>query len=266
MPINGTPVERPIPDESSLSVNVVTLRSAVGRLLGYGPGPSWNGGQLIDIMQVIHRGVRQFYHPPILRGETTAHAWTFLRPVATITTVADQGEYDLDAGFGGLVGTMTFTESSFRDAVQSTSENMIRTLRQKSDKRARPKYVGVRPKLQSPPNGQRFELAFWPIPDGVYSLTFQYSVNPEELSTDNPYPLGGMVHGETVLASCLAIAEQQLDNQQSRHYAAWMARLAASVAYDRNIQTPDYFGYNGNSDDRSVMTPRRYRRGEQEGW
>ena len=95
----------------------------------------------------------------------------------------------------------------------------------------------------------------------MYVLSYRKLILLNKLSQTNPYPLGGMQHGETILESCLSIAEQRLnDGQKGQHWQQFMTRLAASISYDRRSFTPGFLGYNadrsdcgGRSNDRTTI-------------
>ena len=56
-----------------------------------------------------------------------------------------------------------------------------------------------------------------------------------------------------ILQSCLAIAEQRFDDNDGPQYKRFIERLAASIIHDRNVSTPDYFGYNGDNSDNAFL-------------
>ena len=99
-------------------------------------------------------------------------------------------------------------------------------------------------------------MILWPTPDAIYTLTYRFIPHPDALTTAAPYPYGGAAHAETLIESCLAVAEQRMNHERGLHYAAFMDRLGASVAYDRR-QAPEFYGYCGdNSSDDSAWSPR----------
>jgi hypothetical protein len=66
------------------------------------------------------------------------------------------------------------------------------------------------------------------------------------LTDDQPYPLGGQLHGPGILAACLAVTEQRKTGAQGPAWDIFMTRLAANIArdYQRGARN---LGYNGNS-------------------
>jgi hypothetical protein len=53
----------------------------------------------------------------------------------------------------------------------------------------------------------------------------------------NEYPLGGVVHGETILEACLAAAEATLVDAEGVHSKRFMECLASSIRIDMGQQT-----------------------------
>jgi hypothetical protein len=114
--------------------------------------------------------------------------------------------------------------------------------------------MAIRPISSDGSNGQRFQLMLWPTPDAAYTVSYRYHALPAKLTASYPYPLGGEAHAETILASCLAVAEARQENNAGIHAANFMQRLQASIAYDKQINTPDVAGYNRDASDTVMMT------------
>ena len=93
--------------------------------------------------------------------------------------------------------------------------------------------------------GQRYELHVWPEPNATYTLHAKHN-QIQDTTSFNDYPLGGMAHGETILASCLATAELRIEDQRGIHWQNFMERLRASVHRDRVQFTPRSWGYNAD--------------------
>lgn len=236
--------------ESSLSITYDELRTEIGHFLSVGSTPSeWNADTVALVARIIKRGLRQFYIPPLLGREDLPHKWSFLEPTTTLSISADDYDYDLPDGFGSMRGTIiSYAAAEGGQPIKLIGEAELRRLRQQTDSSGKPLYAAVRPVYDSTldSEGQRWELIFWPTPDGNYTLSYSYLVNPDVINaTTNIYPLGGMAHGEAILESCLDIAELGSDDEIGIHHAKFMERLAASVGYDRR-QGPTFLGYNGD--------------------
>lgn len=342
---------------STLATTVLELRQEIQRYFGYGRNTLWstiNEDAQGDVLSALNRGMRQFYNPMPLPGESSAHEWSFLRGFSVVSTAApystgtitssgvtitgqdtsssDTTEptftasmvgrilyadgqareivsftnsdvivvdrafssnltstgspavgqtyeiwavaYDMPSDFGGLKGQITFEDGEGYSPLTLVNESAIRHMRsQESVFKSVPEYAALVPKTVATGTAsqQVSQLLVWPIPDQVYDLHFAYTVMTDRVYTsatdagmdtsDTYYPVGAMVHGETLLASCLAIAEQMMDefNNPGKMHAKYMERLASSISYDRRNALPDGFGYNFDNSDRNMATPSRRR-------
>lgn len=181
-------------------------------------------------------------------GDATCSGKTFAIP--------SNGNYRCPSNFGGVIGHMTFVEETQYRPIQMVGEGNIRELRQTSPKTGRPKYGATRPRQSDGANKQYWEFAIWPTPDRHYVLEYKYRARQQELSDGNPYPLGGPVHAETQLESCLYIAEQRNDDGGTGvHKNAFFRELMSSVEHDKQ-QGPDFFGYNSDGSTNSGSSGR----------
>ena len=174
----------------------------------------------------------------VVAGNATAVATTF--------SMTADGTYRLPDAFGGMEGNWTFATNEGHNPIPRVSEAQIRTLYIPGTATGRPQYGAVRPVQSDGSGGQRWEAYFWPTPDGTYNLSYQQVMLMDTLSAGYPYVLGGMVHTQTIIESCLAAAELRMNDGPGAHTAAFAVRLAASIAHDRRLG-PSYLGYNGDS-------------------
>lgn len=235
--------------ESSLSVGRPELRREVGRFLGIGRNPdNWSADEVTDVDDLINAGLRNFYFPEV-NGET--YEWSFLRPITTLTTVAGTSAYDLPDDYGAHFGRLTYPagSSTFYPPIPIISEEMLRSRAANLSTSSHPKVAAVRPKAYDATTGQRWEILFWPTPNAAYTLSYRYQANPSALSDSLPYALGGMKHAETILESCLAVAESRMDDAvTTQHQARFKSCLAMSVAQDRRNHTGEYYGQPADAD------------------
>lgn len=244
--------------ESTLSLSLTDLRKEVGWFwLGERTSSNWSSDETTQIDEIINSGLRQFYHPVPGPNAAKGHKWSFLEPTTTLATVADTENYTLSANFGGMIGPLTYANTDNRwFPIEITGENRIRILRQRdySETTTDPKLAAIRPISSDGGNGQRFQLMLWPTPDKAYTLSYRYHALPNKLTAAKPYPLGGEAHAETILESCLAVAESRMDNVAGIHSAAFQQRLAASIAYDQEMNTPERMGYNGDGSEAAMLS------------
>lgn len=182
-------------------------------------------------------------------------------------TITD-GVYALPTSFGGIEGDITLEAASGYMPVRQVGDDQIREMfLNTSIQTGVPAYFCVRP-WKNPgidrigSQGQigmytRYELVFFPRPDKVYRMSFRYLfVFPgvddwvgTGLATTDIHPPGMAYHHETMLASCLAVAEQYADSPNGEHRDYFAKRIAASVALDRKSAGAAYLGRNLDKSD-----------------
>ena len=257
------------------AIDHVTGTAAVGVGTSWTAGSSWVGRVI-----KINSDIREIAAVASTTSITLDRALSANIPDDSNTTAYEIWAlvYDLPDDFGGLRGSVSFYDGDGYIPLRLTNESNLRMLRSQNDTRKGvPEYAAITNKTvaSNTTTGQRFQLMVWPIPDAVYSLRHNYSVltdtvlsdsGGDEVVDDDPVPaatipVGGALHGDTIIASCLTVAEQLIDefNNPGKMQARYIERLAASVSLDRRSNLPDYFGYNGdNSDSQSFDPSRRY--------
>jgi hypothetical protein len=253
--------------ESTLSYKRVDLKASVGLFLGFGRGAdkgdtAWTTKQSALIDDIVASGEHQFYYPPPLQGASGSYDWSFLKPVASLTLPSGANTVRMPDDFGGFEGQVTVSAAAGQSyyPVDLTGVGSVYAQQSRLPSTAgRPQLCCLEPvKGTTMASGQRAQLRVWPLADAEYTLQFQYYVLPDAMTDATPYALGGMAHAETLLESCLAIAEQRLDDASGVHTAKFMERLAASVSLDRRNK-PQHLGYNGDrSDGRVPLERERY--------
>jgi len=176
-------------------------------------------------------------------------------------TISGQQDYDLPDNFGDIEGVLTFSSSSQGYiSIPTSSESELRRRRQFTTSSGRPVVAAVRPKSFDGSNGQRYELMLWPPPDSSYTLTYKYLAIPNALSDTYPYPMGGEIHAETILLSCLAAAEEYIEDDLGVKKSEYLDRLRTSIETDRQMITPETLGYNGDNSDTYYESDSRFKR------
>lgn len=253
--------------EPTLSLKKSEFEAEVGLFLGYGRGeefgdPEWSDQQTAAIESVVRSGLRQFYFPPPMDG--VSYDWSFLRPAKDLTLALAATAVDLPDDFGGFEGELTLQASDrVYCSVAITNEGVIDAYyAENADTTGQPRMAAVRPlRGTGSSRGQRFDLYVWPAADQAYTLRFQYYLVPDALTGTRPYAYGGAEHAETILESCLAIAEERLDDARAVHAMKFRERLAASISLDRRKKA-QHLGYNGDGSDNPWRVRRRDRRGD----
>ncbi len=162
-------------------------------------------------------------------------------------TVTADGSYRLPAAYGGIDGDMTFDPGAgYYQPLPIVGEGQIEALLQGNTSTGRPQFAAIRPLAPDATAEQKFDLWVYPIPDSGYTLHYRYFVLIDALTTAAAYPPGGMVHAETIKASCLAAAELHVDDVRGERRDYFMERLAASIEHDNRAHTAKTLGYNGD--------------------
>jgi hypothetical protein len=296
---------------ATLALTFNDLREQVAHFLGWGTDSNdWTADQTTSLAAIIKSGYSQFCFPS-LPPDGSSYPWSFLRPSATLATIApystgtitgvagvitlaggtfptntvtalaelvvagvayaiasrDSGTqitlvdtsvtiaggtsysivyslYDLPAAFGGLEGTMTYRPGANTSGghVEQVSAGELDRRRQASYATGKPTRLSVEAKTFDPTAGQAWRARLLPAPDAVYQLFYRYNVIPVALDGTNLYPVGGPIHAETLLESCLAVAEQRMDDNASLHTQKFMERLGVSIELDRLMGARDYLG------------------------
>lgn len=237
----------------ALAITYDELRRAIGRFL-FGArsvttiegDTNWN----TDTEDILLSGLRQFYYAQLPARRTPTgnmaleqhgrHVWSFLQRSFNLVTVAATYSYDLPEDFSGLMGGLTYSAGSGYAPPLLLEVERVRRLLSQSTAQARPQYFSV--SARATHERSRYETLVHPVPDAAYTLTGVYLIEPDILDDDNPYPLGGAVHSETVLESCLAAAEKTLNPESGEgiHAQRFHELLLASIELDRGLAVSPY--------------------------
>lgn len=246
--------------EPSLNAQFTDLQGDIGHYLGYGRGegngdPAWDSVQAADVARCVKGGMRKFYY--------CGYTWSFLKQKATLTLTEDVSTVSLPDDYGGYDGAVTVLSSGSSVQpwkIEWRSEPGIRELYSMNPSAAgAPGFVAEqRITYPSANNSGRWQLVFFPIPDQAYTVELLYNLNPNYLSGQLPYAYGGQEHAETLLESCLQVAEIIKDDITDGPHAREFARLLeVSKEIDRR-KKPQGLGYNDDNSDRREWGTRRH--------
>jgi hypothetical protein len=239
--------------ESTLSITYSELLVIVGTFLGYDADPTtWDSLQMTEVDSYIQSGIRQFYYPPSMQGIDAGYEWSFLSPTATIDTVADTAAQDLPDDLARVMGDFFYSDELHKNSIVQVSEAQLLANLQRSTDTNYPKIATVRHKTSDGSDGQRLEVAWYPIPNSAYTLTYRYEAYQGKLvAGTNEYPLGGMKYSELITESCLSIAEQRANDEEGLHTGLFFRLLKTGIEQDRK-QGARYYGAMGQGAE-SVM-------------
>jgi hypothetical protein len=160
--------------------------------------------------------------------------------------------YELPSTFGGAFdGKLAYKPGTnvLWPAITIVSDQMIRMKRQHNTTADRPLYAAIRPASFEATTGQRWEIVFYPTPNDAYTLYGRYKIVPTMLDAVNKYPLGGEAVSEVIIESCLAVAEQRMNDMRGFHTEQFERLLAVAIANDADSHAPHTLGYNADRSD-----------------
>lgn len=165
----------------------------------------------------------------------------------TFTITAD-GDYRLPDDFGGIIGDMFYSNTNtYRRYLRRYGIAQINYQRSvQQDYTAPPEMYAIAPLTTDGTVGQRHEVSVWPTPYEVVTLTYQYSILPDKLTSSYPYPKGSEQFSESIRYACLAEVERRHGLQRG-YEQMYQDMSNAAVQRDQLDNMPATLGYNGDS-------------------
>lgn len=220
-----------------------TITVAAGVVTGSGTSfPSW-----ATDAELVVDGVS---YPVATRGGATSLTLedTSVAAAAGSSFTLIQVDYVLPELFGGLQGDLFINQGSRTLGYvlqRKTKEELL--MFQKSgvaDYSAQPCNFAIFTRDQTGVSDQRSMLTVWPLPDGAYTLSGYYVINPYQLTSALPYPMGGLPLSECLRSACLAAAEMEFMGAAGIHMQMYQQRLRSAVSFDRQMSNPGIIGDN----------------------
>ena len=159
-----------------------------------------------------------------------------------------QLEYVLPDLFGGFRGDLFLDQTSTSQGYvlhRTPKEELLAY--QKSgvaDFASQPCRYSVFPQDQTGAGGQRWLMTVWPTADAAYTVSGYYTINPYQLTSALPYPMGGLPLSECLREAVLAAVEREFKGEAGIHTQAFGRRLQAAISYDRQMSNPGIIGQN----------------------
>ena len=225
---------------SQLGITYAYLRERLGEHRGYRSDPdAWNAHQTEKVKFCIQDGLRILY-------TGAAYEWSYLKPWTVLTLPDAASELLLPADFGFPVGEMYFDDDVISKVLKLEGDAKVVWRRQMfPDNTGQPEFAAITPAASTKIQQQRQKLIFWPTSDEAYPVRCRYSINPQELGEDNPYPPGGPAHANAILEACL-MASERADGVIGVHHQLYQEALAMSKEHDRKVK-PQTLGYSDRS-------------------
>jgi len=223
---------------ATLDLSFSDLYSQVSQQLNYGTTPT--GVELATVQNIVYRAYRQFLFPQNPKTGAT-HTWSFLKKDATFETTDLNWKYALPDDFREVVGDIYFnTMDGYTPIRRVTKENILQR-RVNVNTHTVPEVFAVVASPYDATTGTSYEIWMDPVPSGLWVLHYTYIFTPPKPENNSDKLLGGPLAQETLLELCLAVAEQQEDDLQTRHHTDLSAKLMGQLlAEDAGVDTADY--------------------------
>ncbi len=217
--------------EPELATAYQEIRAEVGRFLGYGRTPSaWTQTQDDDVAITLRTGLRSFYN--------CGFDWSFLKPVAVLPLGQGHSAVDLPDDYAAADGPVQLSVqgegSIFIEMKLGPWQPIYDGSQRQPNQMGTPSCCSAEV-LKGTTNqaGQRHRLHVFPGADRDYVVTLAYRLNADALSAALPYAYGGAQHSQTILQSCKAAAERDMDNEMGPAQQAYQSMLEQSQTLDR---------------------------------
>lgn len=230
--------------ESTLTLTRLQLKTAVGQYLSLSRTiADWSAENASDVDLILASGLRNFYSPHIKSKNPSAphhtHVWSFLIGRTSVSLSNGTATYDLADDFGGFVDTeLAFTSSKDWPLLLVPMWRVLEKIQSGTSMPSgitQPLLAAVERKSFTAATGQRWQIVVWPTPTSSLTATGRYRSEPDLFANDAHYPMGNALHAETIQESCLAAAEELMNDQSAVHRERFVVLLEASIAADREL-------------------------------
>lgn len=157
-------------------------------------------------------------------------------------------DYVLPDLFGGFRGDLFLDQSANTQGyvLQRASKEELLSLQKSgvADFTAQPCRFAVFTQDQTGAAGQRWLMTLWPTADAAYRISGFYTINPYQLTSSLPYPMGGMPLSECLREAVLGAVEIEFYGAAGIHTQIFQRRLQAAISYDRQMSNPGIIGQN----------------------
>lgn len=235
--------------ETALSLTYDELQKQVAQY-AYGTRnlKSLNQDDIEQLKATINGGLRRFYYPAQL-GPEFLHDWSFLVAGFDFLTEVGTDDYLMPFNFGGAIGPLHHDPNdNIKISMQKVTPNQILSHRQQNMTITNwPTLYAEMAVPQGGVNGLRWKIMVWPSPSAEYHLFGRMRVLPLGPNGIQDMLYGGPEHSQTIIESCKAQAELDLDGTPGPHFAEFKQCLLTSIMLDGSMHAPEKLGYNGNS-------------------
>ena len=250
--------ENTISTVAPYATGTVTISSGAVTLSG-GTWPSWAAGAILNIEGAYYNVTTRTDDTDIIIDDSSVDA-----DAGTSYSLARYA-FDLPSDFSHFDGDLEYRDigDALYGPVKLRTAALVRRRLALCSEFSYPSIVAMRAKEFDDTVGQRYEAIFDPPPDAAYTFWYSYRVTPSMISTDNPYPLGGTEHAETIMAACIAAAERvDGPGPGGPENLEFDRLLAISLSIDKLHHAPTSLGVDPGQEGEESSAVGRSRRGQ----
>jgi len=239
------------------ATGTVTIASGVVTLVG-GTFPSWAGVGVLKIDS-------DYYDVDTRDGDTQITLVdTSVTEASASSYELGRPEYDLPTGFEAIEGDLTYEpgQSDFYPPIRQRDDGEILRLQQDDPYHDRPINYGIRTVEFDPTVGSKRRLTLYPTPDAAYVLKARMKLRPTMIDETNVYVIGGETLAQLFIEACLAAAERNYDEQNSRHTEQFEVMLPLAIQADLEMTSPTSLGADAPRGDNADFVSRSVRMGD----
>lgn len=222
---------------ANLRLNFEDAYSEIGKYLGQ---QTLSAADTIICKDIVKRGYRQFLCPLDL-STGKLHCWKFLEKTTTLSTTADEDTYKLPVGFSSFEKPFTYTTPISINPTQM-SLTLIYEKKSKQTGSGYPRYFALKTGDYDEINGQRWEVVFWPPPNGTYNYYYTYTYTPPAPVNDDDIFVGGELASEAILECCLSVAEIRKTDKEGVHTKRADRLVQQLIGMDKRASLTPYLG------------------------
>jgi len=213
------------------TVDYTLLKDEIAFFIGE-PETTWDMQTSDAVESCIRTGVDRVIHNGL-------HQWSWMRPRWSMTTADGQRFYTLPSDFEQFVSDLYFDGVHYTyPAIRQLPASRLMQLQADSVTTGTPVRFAIEAVAHDGVTSEQDQqLVLHPTPDAAYCLVGMYQVGVRALSSTNPYPPGGVAHGELFVAACIAAAEAKFkESPETGKQQAFMEMLQNHIAIDLRRQ------------------------------
>lgn len=201
---------------ANLRLRFSDLVLRVTDFLAWTNGSAPTGDNLTNGTAIVARGYRQFLYP-IDQRTGQAHEWNFLKKFYSMNLTNGNWRYLLPDDFSSIITNPNYGDDENYKEMRRVTSEQIKSLRAGGVTNYAPYLFAIVNANYDKETGDKDEIWFYPESDSSYSISFWYKSDPLKLDSDDDYLVGGVKAVEAIIENCLAVAEQQENDEIGIH-------------------------------------------------